>query len=64
MNFPVDMCIDIALNVECGNCPCGELCYNVYKYDLLCFDHPALDNEDPNGELSVLFRNLNLNKVE
>jgi len=49
MGFPIAMCIDMGLNGECDNCPCGEFCKNVYKYDLLCFNHSYLDKEGPNG---------------
>jgi len=64
MGFPMDMCIDIDLKVDSGNCPCGEFCYNVFKYDLLCFDHRSLDKEDPNGEISDLLKNVNLNEMK
>jgi len=64
MGFPMAICIDMGLNGECRNCPCGEFCYNVYKYDLLCFDHRCLDKEDPNGEISDLLKNVNLNGMK
>ena len=64
MGFPIAIVRDMGLNGECKICPCGEFCYNVYKYDLLCFDHRSLDKEDPNGEISDLLKNVNLNEMK
>ena len=50
--FQMGSPIDMDLNVGNDYCPCGEFCYNVYKYYLLCFDHRSLDKEDLNGEIS------------